>query len=216
MALAFPFLYIKENTPLPRLRFQEFTFGTMQDFGPSLKRPLVLVFWGADLDSKRERSIKVLGDIQKARSFYQKRNIGLAAVFVQPDQVSHINDIIDQANIDFQVYVDIEKQSFEKIGVYVMPSILIVSEDGMIRKGLGYTYNLDEIIPGEIEIMLHEKNRAEVNSEINPVMVETPANQRRAHMDYNYARNLLKRHEINLALEYAPDFVPALVERAAS
>lgn len=217
---AFSFMYVKEKSPLPYLRFQEFVSGDMHDFGGNQKGPLVLIFWGADIDTKRERAVKVLNDIQKGRSFYRERGVDLAAVFVQPDHIVRMDEIIDRAQVDFPIYVDIEKQSFEKLGVYVMPSILIVSADGIIHKGLGYTPHLDKILFGEIKILLQEKTREEVNAQLNPQIVEKTAAQRRARMDYNYALNLIRRQRIemaigklDMALEKDPDFVPALVEK---
>ncbi len=217
---AFAFLYVEENAPLPHLQFQEVVSGKMKAFDGSIKRPLVLIFWGADIDTKRERAIEVLGYIQEARAFYQERNIELAAVFVQPEQVSLLKEVVDRVHLDFPIYVDSESQSFEKLGVYVMPSILIVSEDGIVHKGLGYTRNLEDILHGEIKIMLHEKTREEVNSELHPDIVERTTAQRRARLDYNYALNLVLRQKLDLALEKLdmalekdPEFLPALVEK---
>ncbi len=217
--LAFSFLYVEENDPLPHLRFQEFVSGELKDFDGGLKRPLVLIFWGADIDTKRERAIEVLGYMQEALPFYQERNIELAAVLVQPEQVSLVEEVMARVQIDFPVYVDSERHSFDKLGVYVMPSILLVSGDGIIHRGLGYTHNLGDVLHGEIKVMLHEKTREEVNAELHPEIVERTTAQRQARLDYNYALNLVQRHKVDLALESLsmaldkdPEFVPAMVE----
>ena len=219
-SLAVPFLYVKEDTPFPQLRFQELSSGDMREFDGKRTRPLVLIFWGADIDTKRERAIRVLSAIQKARSFYRERRVELAAVFVQPDQVSHLDTILDKTQIDFPVYLDSEKESFEKLGLYVMPSILMVGADGIIYRALGYTSDLDEILQGEVKVMLHEKTREELKAELYPEIVEKTTLQRRARMDYNYALNLIRRQKIALALEKLdmaleknPGFAPALAEK---
>lgn len=217
---AFSFLYVAENDVLPHLRFQEVVSGQMKDFHGGQKRPLVLIFWGADLDTKRERAIEVLGYIQQSRAFFQERNIELAAVFVQPDQQSLMAEVVGRVQMGFPVYVDIENQSFEKLGVYVMPSILMVDADGIIYKGLGYNHNLDEILRGEIEVMLHEKTREELEAELHPQVIERTTAQRQARLDYNYALQLVQRHRIDLALEKLdlalvkdPELVQALIEK---
>ncbi|MBU0682609.1 MAG: redoxin domain-containing protein [Proteobacteria bacterium] len=204
---------------LPTLEFTDFATDTKKLFDKR-QQPLVLVFFGADIDTKEERAIEVLADIQNQRSFYRQRNIELAAVFVQPELVAKINEIVEQAHIDFPVYVDTASQSFEKLGVYVMPSILIVNADGIIHEGLGYTRNIDVLLPGEVQVMLHEKSREELNALLKPETVERTMAQRRARLDYNYAVNLVQRQEIDLALEKLemaldkdPEFVPALGEK---
>lgn len=216
---AFSFLYVGKGDTLPLLEFTDFATDTKKQFDKR-PQPLILVFFGADVDTKEERAIELLADIQNQRAFYRERNIELAAVFVQPEMVSKINEIVEQAHIDFPVYVDTESQSFEKIGVYVMPSILIVNADGIIHEGLGYTRNIDVLLPGEVQVMLHEKSREELNALLKPETIERTMAQRRARLDYNYALNLVQRQEIDLALEKLemalakdPEFVPALVEK---
>lgn len=214
-----PFMYVGQDEALPSLRFQEFVSGEMKEFDSNLKHPLIMIFFGVDIDTKRERSIEVLADIQESLEFYRQRNVDLATVFVQPEELLHIDEVIAPANIDFPVYVDRQNLAFERLGVYVMPSILIVNGDGIIHKGLGYSHNLDEILPAEIMVMLHEKSREAVNADLHPEIVERSTAQRQARLDYNYALNLVERHRIDLALEKLemaldkdPDFVPALVE----
>lgn len=214
-----PFMYVEANDPLPALRFEDFATGEMTVFDGRQQRPLVLVFFGVDIDTKRERAIEVLAAIQERSAFYRQRNVKVAAVFVQPEQISHVDEVVAGAHIEIPVYVDRDNLSYEKLGVYVMPSLLVVRADGIIHKGLGYTHNLDEILPGEIAVMLHEKTREELSAELHPTIVERTTAQRRARLDYHYALYLVERQEddlalekLEMALEKDPDFVPALVE----
>ncbi len=214
------FLYVGGNDPLPPLRFQSVSSGDMRDFNRISKQPLILVFLGVDIDSKRERAIEVLGDLQASLPFYRQRNVELAAVFVQPEQVSYIHEVVEAAQIGFPAYVDNGNQSFEKLGVYVMPSILMVRGGGIIHEGFGYTRNLAELLTSEVQVMLQEKTREEADADLHPRIVERSTEQRRARLDFNYALNLAQRQEIDLALEKLkmaldkdPEFVPALVEQ---
>ena len=213
---AHAFMYVHRGDELPHLDFWEVSTDLKKEFGKK-SGPLVLIFWGADIDTKRDRAIEVLSDIQNNRSFYKERGVELAAVFVQPQLMSLIDKVVSKTKIDFPVYVDNDRQAFENLGVYVMPSILIVTKDGIIHEGLGYTRNLDELLPGEIQVMLHEKDREELNAELHPEIVVRTTAQRRARLDYNYAMNLVKRHRVDaaldkleLSLQKNPDFLPAI------
>lgn len=164
--------------------------------------------------------MEVLAQLQKNRAFYQARHIELAAVLVQSELVAIIDEVVRRTGIDFPVYVDDDNHSFARLGVYVMPSILIVNGDGIIHEGLGYTRNLDELLPGEVQVMLHEKTRQELDALLHPAIVERSEAKRRARLDYNYAMQLLRRQKSDLALEELdvalakdPEFVPALVEK---
>jgi tetratricopeptide (TPR) repeat protein len=216
---AFAFLYVDKGDPLPPLVFVEAGSGAIREFGPS-QGPLILVFWGGDVDTKKERAMEVLAQLQKNRAFYRDRNIELAAVLVQPEQMPIIAEVVDRTGIDFPVYVDDSNHSFARLGVYVMPSLLIVNHEGIIHEALGYTRNLDELLPGEVQVMLHEKTRQELDALLHPAIVERSEAKRRARLDYHYALQLLQRRSFDLALEELdvalakdPDFVPALLEK---
>ncbi len=214
------FLYVERNQAVPDLVFSEFPSHKQHKISSTLQRPLVLVFWGAEIDTKKERAIEVLSDIQNNRQFYREHNVDLAAIYVQPENAQLIEEVASQTKIDFPILLDDNNESFEKIGVYVMPSILVVKADGIIHAALSYTRNLNETLPGEIEVMLGEKTREELNSELHPEIIIRSTAQRRARLDYNYAMNLVQRQRIDaaldkldLSLENNPDFIPAIVEK---
>lgn len=214
------FMYVDKDDALPHLEFVEHATGSKKEFDVHRKRPLIMIFWGADIDTKKERAIQVLGAIQKNISFYRQRDIELAAVLAQPEQISDIDDVVAQTHLDFPVYVDSQSQSFEKLGLSVMPSILIVDKAGVIYGELGYSKNLDVLLPGEMQVMLHEESREELSAELNPEIIERTTPERRARLEYNYALNLIQRHRIDaalakldLALGDNPQFAPALVEK---
>lgn len=220
VAPAFSFMYIKEHDLLPRLVFEELATGQEKVFGAELHHPLILIFWGADIDTKRQRAATVLDLVQANLSFYRQRQVAVAAVFVQPEQLGNAAVVLESRQLDFPVYVDNRGHSFDKLGVYVMPSFLIVDQEGFVHRGVGYSHNLDTILPGEVQVMLHEKSRAELNSELHPEVVEKSGAERRGRIDYHYALNLIQRRrtdpaleKLDMALEKIPDFPPALIEK---
>ncbi len=220
VAPAFSFMYIKEHDLLPRLVFEEFATGREKVFSAELHHPLILIFWGADIDTKRQRAATVLDLLQDNLPFYSQRQVEVAAVFVQPEQLGNAAAVLASRRLDFPVYVDTLSHSFDKLGVYVMPSFLIVDQEGRVHRGVSYSHNLDAILPGEVQVMLHEKSRAELNSELHPEVVEKSGAERRGRIDYHYALNLIQRRrsdlaleKLDMALEKIPDFPPALIEK---
>ncbi len=216
---AFSFMYVSKDDPLPALTFNEFKTDNPVTFEKSTNRPMLFVFWGADVPEKKKRSIEVLKNIQASRSFFDDRNITLAAINTQFDSPDEIEEVMAQTNIDFPVYTDPNSDAIKKLGVFVMPSVLIINSAGIIFEGLGYSRTLIEVISGEIQVMLNEKTREEVEAKLHPEVIVRTTAQRRAKIDYNYARNLVQRKKVDSAieklheaLEKDAEFAPAMIE----
>jgi tetratricopeptide (TPR) repeat protein len=178
----------------------------------------LVVFWGADLPEKRERSILILKQIQELRPFLQQRNIRLLSINVQGDSSATIAGVQQEINDSDPVFIDSSGESYGALGIYVMPALLLVDKTGLVVAGLGYSHNSVARLKGEIEILRGEKERVQVEDELQPKMVEQTPQEKEADQHLNFGQIMRRKgrsdsaiREFSRALALVPDLAPAII-----
>ena len=77
---------------------------------------------------------------------------------------------------------------------------MLLDKDGKIVSGLGYSKEFSDRLKGEVQIMLGEKTRAEVEKELRPEMVEKSADEKQTTRHLNTADVMIKRGQIDSAI----------------
>jgi len=187
LAIAFPFRQFGKGDQVPDVTVQGFADpGKTVSFSELKGNGFVAVFWGADLPEKIEHSAKVLKEVESLAPFLQERNIRILLVNAQGDDAANIEEVIKQAGGGIDVFLDRENKAYATLGLFVLPSVLVVDKDGRVAAGLGYSHDLKERLKGEIEIMLGEKTPDQVEAELRPEMKEATAEEKasRRHLDF--------------------------------
>jgi tetratricopeptide (TPR) repeat protein len=161
---------------------------------------MVLVFFGADIQTKKERSVKALKALQKLAPFLESKGVVVLTVDVQGDDSAVINEVISDSALTFPVYVDAERQAYSNLGIFVMPSLMLVAADGSVVAGMGYSHDLAQRLKGEVEVMLGEKTRAQIEEELRPEMVEKSEEEKGAHRHYNLGMTMVERGQPETAM----------------
>ena len=158
------------------------------------------MFFGADIPTKKERSVKALTALQKMAPFLEGKGVVVITVDVQGDDPDVIREVIAESALAFPVYIDAGRQAYGNLGIFVMPSIMLVAADGTVAAGMGYSHDLDQRLKGEIEVMVGEKTRAQVEEELRPEMVEKSEEEKGAHRHYNLAMTMVERGQPEVAM----------------
>jgi tetratricopeptide (TPR) repeat protein len=192
-ANSFPFRSVKVGDKLPVITVRD--IGTQQDANLEQfsGKPLLMVFFGADVPAKKKRSVKVLKAIHSLASFAEARDVAIVVVNAQGDSADVITEVVSAAGLAAKVYMDVDRRAYGSLGVFVMPSILLVAADGTIGAGLGYSRDLAKRLKVEIEIMLGEKTRAQVEEEQWPKVVEKSAAEKGAARHFKLGMTMLER-----------------------
>ena len=219
VASSFPFREVELGDTVPDAVLTDYKTQATVSFSGMRGKPFVVLFWGADIASKKKRSIESLNAFQKLQPFLQKRNIPVLTVNAQGDTSAVIDEVIGQTGGGFPVYIDVEQSLYGKLGIYVMPAFLLVGADGKVVAGMGYSQDLGDRFRGEVEILLGEKTRAQVELELHPPVVEKSAEEKNANRHRNMGYLLEKRGQPEAAiLEFEevvklfPEDSPALIE----
>jgi len=199
-ANSFPFRSVNVGDQLPEVTVKSITNQQDESLAKYKGKPLVLVFFGADIPTKKERSVKALKALQKMTPFLGSKGVAVLTVDAQGDETAVIDEVISTSASTFPVYVDAERQAYGNLGIFVMPSIMLVAADGTVVAGMGYSHDLDQRLKGEIEVMLGEKTRAQIEEELRPEMVEKSEEEKGAHRHYNLGMTMIERGQPEAAM----------------
>lgn len=201
MAVAFPFREFKEGDPVPDVTLKAFKQGQPAVKFSGLKgKPFIAIFWGADLPEKVEHSAKVFAEIESLTPFLKKRNVQLLSVNVQDDPASAINEVLDKSKSTIDIYQDENQKAYATLGIFVMPTVLLVDKDGNVAAGMGYSRDLIDRLRGSVEIMLGEKTVAQVEAELRPEMKVVSDEDKASRRHFDFGMVMLKRGQLDAAI----------------
>ena len=190
-AESFPFRNVAPGDESPPLIFHDAKTGQEYTLAQQKGHPLVVLFWGADMESKKKRSIMALAGLKELHPFLEKRNITVLSVNAQSDDQLTIDAVVKESAATFPTLLDQDQQVYGDLGIFVMPSVLLVDKDKKIINGMGYSHDMTERLKGEIEIMLGEKTKEQVKAELHPEMIEKSKEEKASRRHLNMGRVML-------------------------
>ncbi len=200
-AKSFPFRGVKEGDILPTMTLNDYQSNSAREITASSDRGRLMVFVGADLPSKKKRSLKALKAVAKLRDFLEKKNIDIILVDSQGDDQAVITELLGKAKLDLPVYVDPDRKAYGQLGIFVMPSLLLVAPGGKIAAGMGYSHDLLKRLRGDVEVMLGEKTVEELEAELHPEMVEMSREEASARRHYHLGVTLKDKGQPEMAIK---------------
>ncbi|NTV13051.1 MAG: redoxin family protein [Desulfobulbaceae bacterium] len=199
-ANSFPFRAVNVGDQLPAVTVKSVRTQQDEALAKFKGKPLALVFFGADIPTKRERSIKALQAVQKMADFLKGKGVNVLAIDAQGDDVALINEVVSESTLTLPVYVDAGKQAYGNLGIFVMPSVMLVAADGAVFAGMGYSHDLGQRLKGEVEVMLGEKTSAQVEEELRPVMVEKSQEEKSGNRHYALGMTMIEKGQPESAM----------------
>lgn len=214
MAVAFPFREFEEGDPVPDVTLKPMEEGKSAVTFSGLKgKPFIAVFWGADLPEKIEHSAKILAEIETLTPFLAERNIQRLSVNVQNDDAAAIKEVQDKSKSTIDTYIDENKKAYATLGIFVMPTVLLVDKNGNVAGGMGYSRDLIDRLKGEVQMMLGEKTAEQVAAELRPEMKEASEEEKASRRHFDFGMVMMKRGQIDAAIREfskAAEIAPAM------
>lgn len=218
-AESFPFRTVSVGDDLPALTLSEAGSGKAYAIPKGGKGAMVLAFWSADIATKKERSLKALKVLKEMSQYFKERAITLVVVNEGHDSPDVMNEVIKEAGLAPPVYLDSDQSAYGTLGIFVMPSLLVVDVKGKIAAGMGYSHDLDKRLHGELAVMLGEMDRAQLEKELHPTNMERPENEKSAERFFNLGKTMRQRGqpesaiaEFGKALAANPELSEALLQ----
>lgn len=218
IASGFPFRAIAIGDSVPALSFQGITDGSTVTIESLKGSPAVLVFWGADMETKKARSLKTFKAIEEIMPFLEERKVKVLLVNAQGDEKGLMQEVVSELSGKIPSYMDEAKKAYGDLGIFVVPSVLLIDKDSKVVSGLGYSHDFTDRMKGEVAVMLGEKTRAEVEKELRPEMKEKSEEEKKLGRHVEMAMVMIKRGQVDSAiseLQKAIAIKPDMVEAQA-
>lgn len=220
-AESFPFRAVNPGDIMPPTTISQSDTGKKITVGKPGGRITVLAFWGADLPTKKQRSTDALTQLQQLAPFFRDKQVDLLVVNAQGDSAGVIKEVIAASGISSPTYLDSDQSAYNNLGLLVMPSVMLVDKGGKVVNGFGYSREMVSRLKGEIEILLGEKNRAQFEAELHPVMIEKSKEDKDGIRHLNMGQVLAGKgqpeaaaREYALAIEKSPKLASAHIALA--
>jgi hypothetical protein len=167
VASSFPFRAINVGDQLPPVVMQ--SLGGQPAGSPAqfAGKPLLLLFFGADLPAKKERAVKTLKAVRELAAFAAAQGLLTLVVDVQGDAESVMAEVATSAGFTGDLYADVDNRVYGTLGIFVLPSVLLVAADGTVVAGLGYSSDFGQRLKGEIEVMKNPPRRRGGNATLS-------------------------------------------------
>ena len=218
-AESFPFRAVDVGDSIPDLSLSEYKGGQKAPVSSTAGTPFLLVFWGGDLEAKKKRTIKVLKVVKELNPYLDENSVKLMVVNSQSDPEAVVNEVMTAAELSTPLYVDSDRSVYEKLGLYVLPSVLLIDKKGTVSGGIGYSKDIAQRLRGEVDVMLGKKSHEELEAELNPQMKEIPKEEKLALRHMNMGITMKHKgmldsavRELQQALELNPQLAEARVE----
>jgi len=199
-ASSFPFRVVAPGDPVPSLTFTSLSDGSSLTVESLKGNPVALLFWGADIDTKKERSMQAFTAIESIMPFLDERKVKVLLVDAQGDPKEVMDATVADLGGKLPVYTDATQKAYGDLGIFIVPSLMLIDKDGKVVSGIGYSHDFSERLKGEIQVMLGEKTREEVEKELHPEMVEKTAEEKQSTRHLNLAVVMMKRGQTDAAI----------------
>ncbi len=200
IASSFPFRVVAAGDTVPSLTFTSLSDGSTLTTESLKGNPVAFVFWGADIETKKERSIKTFEATEAILPFLEERNVKVLLVNAQGDLKAVMESTASGLSDKLPVYTDATQKAYGDLGIFIVPSVMLVDKDGKITAGLGYSHDFSERLKGEVQVMLGEKSRADMKKELRPEMVEKSMEEKESTRHLNMAIVMVKRGQVDSAI----------------
>ena len=200
IASSFPFRVVAPGDTLPALSFTSVADNSVMTVESLKGNPVALVFWGADIDTKKDRSLKTFEATEAILPFLEERKIKVLLVNAQGDSKDVIQSTVSGLSAKLPVYTDVTQKSYADLGIFIVPSVMLVDKDGKVVSGLGYSHDFSERLKGEVQVMLGEKSREDMEKELRPEMVEKSTEEKQSVRHLNMAIVMTKRGQTDSAI----------------
>jgi len=199
-ASSFPFRAVAPGDAVPSLSFTGVADGSTLTTESLKGNAAVVIFWAADIETKKKRSIKTFKATENVIPFLKERKVKVILVNAQGEGKDVIQAVMTESGITLPSYMDASQKVYGDLGIFVVPSLMLIDKDGKIVAGLGYSADFSDRLKGEVRIMLGEKTREEMEKELRPEMKEKPVEQKEADRHLNMALVMKKRGQIDSAI----------------
>ncbi len=157
----------KRGEKLPSLELPSINGGHARLFTPENGKPSVIMFFSVRPDFRKKRSLALLSTLSVLADQY-KAKINIVSIYSDSQEISTVKTYMDLSTLNVMVYNDSQKKVYNTYGVFMMPLVVMTDGEGKLHEVIPYTYNIMDIVDGNIKYLLGEWGRDELIDALKP------------------------------------------------
>jgi tetratricopeptide (TPR) repeat protein len=157
----------KRGERLPSIKLPTTKDMHPQLFTPGKGKPAIVMFFSIRPDFRKKRSLALLSTLSDLADQY-KTKLDVIGIYSDSRKMDTVKKYMENSSINMVVYNDSKKKVYNKFGVFMMPLVVLSDGDGKLHEIIPYTYNIREIIDGNIKFLLGEWDKDRLVESLKP------------------------------------------------
>jgi len=143
------------------------TSGNVEQIAPGGGKPGVIMFFSLRPEFRKKRSLALLKSLGDLSAKY-KNKIDITAIYEDKNGMDVVEEFVNSSNIKVMVLNDSDREVYNLYGVFMMPMIIMNDPDGNLHEVIPYTFNIRNVVEGNIKLLLGEWSAAELSASLKP------------------------------------------------
>lgn len=179
---------------LPAFELPALSGSAPKSFQPGDGKPAAILFFSDNPEFRKKRSLPLLAVLDELQNQYRQK-ISVLAVYSDEEQDGQVTrDFLREKSIKIPVYQDSRRNIYNKYGIFMMPLVVLVDGKGRLYEVIPYTYNIRDLIEGNLKVMLGEWKPEQLQEFLKPKEAEVHSPEEKEYIRrINYGRVMAER-----------------------
>jgi len=178
----------KQGDKLPAIELPAVNDNTVTSFIPGNGKPALIMFFSVRPEFRKKRSLALLSAISEIADNYMAR-IAVVGIFSDDREAATVSKYMEKSSIRIKVLNDEDKAVHDKYGVFMMPIVILSDKDGKLREVIPYTYNIRNIVEGNVKYLLGIWDKKQLATSLKPKKIVIKSEEEKEYIRrINYGR----------------------------
>ena len=149
-----------------------------------------------------------------------KQKIKIAGVYCDDRLEQTVIGYVKSSAQHIMVYSDSKKIALDRYGVFMMPLVVMTTEQGKLHAVIPYTYNILDLVDGNIKLLLGEWTEKQLYEHLKPKKIAPKSDKEKEYIRrLNYGRIMKDKkmfpqaiREFSIAIKIMPQAVQAYLD----
>ena len=210
---------IKYGDPVPGFKATNMATGKKEAVLPGKGKPMIMMFFSVRPTFRKKRSLALLAALSELAQSYRNK-AAFVGVFSDAKGADTVKKYILSNAQRVKVYADSAKKIHDAYGVFMMPLVVIANSGGKLHEVIPYTYNIRQLVDGNIKLLLGEWTREQFQASLKPKQIAPKSEEEKEFIRrINYGRIMLGKkmypqavREFSTAVKLMPKNIEGWVE----
>ena len=209
----------KAGDRLPAFRLPPIQGGRPITIIPGHGKPTLMMFFSIHPNFRKTRSLALLNALSELANKYGEA-VNIIGIYCDNKDQNTVVHYMRSSAAHIKVYNDTSKAVSDNYGVFMMPLVVLTNSKGELNEVIPYTYNIREIIDGNIKFLLGQWTKKQWLKALAPrTNVKVSKEEKEYIRRINYGRIMATKkmydqavREFNTAIKIMPNKINAYIE----